>query len=51
MNLVEPENTGEKTRSEQYAVAGSVINAIPEVCAAGAGIFHLPVFAPYRRRF
>ncbi len=51
MNLVEPENTGEKTRSEQYAVAGSVINAIPEVCAAGAGIFHLPVFAPYRQRF
>jgi hypothetical protein len=51
MNIVEPENTGEKTRAEQYAVAGSVINAIPEVCAAPAGIFHFPLFAPYRARF
>jgi len=51
MNLVEPENTGAKTRSEQYAVAASVINAIPEVCAAPPGIFHLPIFAPYRQRF
>ncbi|HDP80635.1 MAG TPA: dihydrodipicolinate reductase, partial [Spirochaetes bacterium] len=51
MNLVEPENTGERTRGEQYGVAGSVINAIPEVCAAPAGIFHLPVFASYRERF
>lgn len=51
MNLVEPENTGAKTRSEQYGVAGSVVNAIPEVCAAPAGIFHFPLFAPYRARF
>jgi len=51
MNIVEPENTGEKTRGEQYAVAGSVVNAIPEVCAAPAGIFHFPLFAPYRPRF
>lgn len=51
MNLVEPEDTGVKSKSEQFAVAGSVINAIPEVCAAPAGIFHFPLFAPYRRRF
>ena len=51
MNIVEPENTGEKTRGEQYGVAGSVINAIPEMCSAPAGIFHLPLFAPYRARF
>ncbi|NPU84483.1 MAG: dihydrodipicolinate reductase [Syntrophaceae bacterium] len=51
MNLVEPEDTTARTRSEQYGVAGSVINAIPEVCAAPAGIFHFPLFAPYRRRF
>lgn len=31
--------------------AGSVVNAIPEVCAAPAGIFHFPLFAPYRKRF
>jgi len=51
MNLVEPENTTVKTRPEQYGVAGSVINAIPEVCAAPAGIYHFPLFAPYRKRF
>ncbi len=51
MNLVEPVDTGEKTRAEQYAVAGSVVNAIPEVCAAPPGIFHFPLFAPYRPRF
>ncbi len=51
MNLVEPEDATVRTRSEQYGVAGSVINAIPEVCAAPAGIFHFPLFAPWRRRF
>jgi hypothetical protein len=51
MNLVEPENTGERTKSEQYGVAGSVINSIPEVCAAPAGTFYFPLFAPYRKRF
>ena len=51
MNLVEPEDATVRTRSEQYGVAGSVINAIPEVCAAPAGIFHVPLFAPWRRRF
>ncbi len=51
MNLKESENTTAKTKSEQYAVAGSVINSIPEVCAAETGIFHFPVFAPFRERF
>ncbi len=51
MNLVEPENTGVKTKSEQYAVAGSVINAIPEVCGAPSGILHFPLFAPFKNRF
>ncbi len=47
INLVEPENTGVKTRSEQYAVAGSVINSIPEVCAAEPGVYESPVFSPF----
>jgi len=51
MNLVEPENTGFKTKAEQYAVAGSVINSIPAVCAAAPGVMQIPVFAPYRPRF
>ncbi len=51
MNLVEPKNTGYKTRAEQYAVAGSVINSIPSVCAADPGVMQLPVFAPYSPHF
>lgn len=50
MNLVEPENNGERTRAEQYAVAASVINAIPEVCAAPPGFLHPHVFACGRSR-
>ena len=51
MNLVDPENTGFKTKAEQYAVAGSVINSIPAVCKAEPGVMQIPVFAPYRPRF
>ncbi len=51
MNLVEPENTRYKTRAEQYAVAGSVINSIPAVCAAKPGVLQIPVFAPFSPRF
>ena len=51
MDLVEPEDTSVRTKAVQYGVAGSVINSIPEVCEAEAGIFELPVFAPYRKRF
>ncbi len=51
INLVEPEDLMVKTKAEQYGVAGSVINSIPEVCTAPAGIYHFPLFAPYRARF
>lgn len=51
VNLVTPKYTGYKTMAEQYAVAGSVINSIPAVCAAPAGILRIPVFAAYRPRF
>jgi len=51
MNLVEPEDASVKTKAVQYGVAGSVINSIPEVCAAAPGIFDFPVFAPFRERF
>lgn len=51
MDLVEPEDTSVRTKAVQYGVAGSVINSIPEVCQALPGIFELPVFAPYRKRF
>lgn len=51
MDLVEPENTRVKTRAVQYGVAGSVINSIPEVCAAAPGIYEFPLFAPFRKRY
>jgi len=51
VNLVTPEDTGFRTVAEQYAVAGSVINSIPSVCAAPPGVMRIPVFAPYRQRF
>lgn len=49
MDLVEPEDTGVRTRAVQYGVAGSVINSISEVCAAAPGIFEFPLFAPFRK--
>ena len=51
INLREPESVAAKTKSEQYAVAGSVINSIPEVCAAKPGLFQFPLFAPFKERF
>jgi len=51
MDLVEPEDLTARTKAVQYGVAGSVVNAIPEVCAAEAGIFDFPLFAPFRSRF
>ncbi len=48
MDLVEPEDTGVRTKAVQYGVAGSVINSIPEVCAAQPGLFNSPLFAPFR---
>jgi len=51
MDLVEPEDTSVRTKAVQYGVAGSVINSIPEVCAAQPGILDFPLFAPFRKRF
>lgn len=51
MDLVEPEEATVRTKAVQYGVAGSVINSIPEVCAAAPGILDFPLFAPYRKRF
>jgi hypothetical protein len=51
MDLVEPEDTSVKTKAVQYGVAGSVINSIPEVCAAAPGILDFPIFAPFTKRY
>jgi 2,4-diaminopentanoate dehydrogenase len=51
VNLMKPEDTGYRTMPEQYALAGSVINSIPAVCAAPPGVLRIPLFAPYRPRF
>jgi hypothetical protein len=51
MDLVEPEGTSVRTKAVQYGVTGSVINSIPEVCAAAPGILDFPLFAPFRQRF
>ncbi len=51
MDLVEPEDARVRTKAVQYGVAGSVINSIPEVCAAEPGILDFPLFAPFRKRF
>ena len=48
MDLVEPDDDTVNTKAVQYGVAGAVINAIPEVCAAPPGVFEAPVFAPFR---
>ena len=37
------------TSAEQIAVAGSVINAIPIVCAAAPGVMTRPLATPYRQ--
>jgi hypothetical protein len=36
------------TSAEQIAVAGSVINAIPVVCAAPPGVMLRPLASPFR---
>lgn len=49
MDLVEPNETGVRTKAVQYGVAGSVINSIAGVCSADPGILDFPTFAPFRR--
>lgn len=41
-------DTGRRTKAEQYATAGPVIAAIPVVCAAAPGIFELPTLLPWQ---
>lgn len=50
IDLVEPEGLPDRSKAMQYAVAGPVIRAIPEVVAAPPGILVPPVFAPYTPR-
>jgi hypothetical protein len=39
------------TSAEQIAVAGTVVNAIPLVCAAAPGVMTRPLATPYRADF
>jgi len=50
IDLVEPENMPDRSKAMQYAVAGPVIRAIPEVIEAPPGILLPPTFAPYTPR-
>jgi hypothetical protein len=50
IDLVEPENMPDRSKAMQYAVAGPVIRAIPEVMKAPPGILLPPTFAPYTPR-
>jgi len=40
---VEPEESGAKTKSEQYAAAAVISQAIPHVVAAPPGLYQLPI--------
>ncbi|BDB59443.1 hypothetical protein RDE2_12370 [Rhodococcus sp. RDE2] len=40
-----------KMTSEQYAVAAAVVNTVPQVCAAPAGLLIRPVVTPFRGDF
>ncbi len=50
VDLVEPENLPDRSKAMQYAVAGPVVRAIPEVVAATPGILLPSVFAPWSPR-
>ena len=50
IDLVEPDNMPDRSKAMQYAVAGSVIRAIPEVIRAAPGILLPPVFAAWSPR-
>ncbi|GAB4148612.1 MAG: hypothetical protein Tsb0016_19650 [Sphingomonadales bacterium] len=50
MDIVEPEDSSVKTTAVQYGVAGMVIQAIPHVVAAPAGLFQFPSAPHYRPR-
>jgi len=50
VDLVEPENMPDRSKAMQYAVAGPVIRAIPEVVKAPPGILLPSAFAPFTPR-
>lgn len=50
IDLVEPENLPDRSKAMQYAVAGPVIRAIPEVVRAAPGILLPPTFAAWSPR-
>jgi len=50
IDIEDPKNMPDRSKAIQYAVAGPVIRAIPEVVKAPAGILLPPVFAPYTPR-
>ncbi len=49
MDLVEQTDTDMKTRAAQYGVAGMVVNAIPHVVAAPAGLYRFPLPPVFRK--
>jgi hypothetical protein len=51
VNLERPDGDPFKTSPEQWAVAASVVNAIPDVCAAPAGLMAPRMASPFRARF
>jgi hypothetical protein len=51
VNLKRPDGDPFKTSPEQWAVAASVVNAIPDVCAAPAGLMAPRMASPFRARF
>lgn len=50
IDLVEPEGMPDRSKAMQYAVAGPVIRAIPEVVRAAPGILLPPTFAAWSPR-
>ncbi len=51
VNLKNPDNYPFRTSPEQLAVAASVVNSIPSVCAADPGIMDIPVANHFKTRF
>lgn len=50
MDLIEAADTSVKTRAAQYGVAGAVLNTIPHVVAAPAGLFQFSLPPVFRQR-
>jgi len=51
VDLKRPEGDPFRTSPEQWAVAACVVNAIPDVCAAPAGLMAPRMASPFRARF